>query len=498
MANVGGQLALLILGVLAVKLVFTHLGADALGMVLFTQTINVVLAGVLDLGVPSITVRELAAHAGDDPGYIRDLMRTASTLYWAAFAVAAVAMLVTAPWIATHWVHLTAMGAATAATIVRILGVAALTVIPRVLYVSVCRGLQRMVYNNAIDVGTGLLQQLGIVLILAGGGSLFMVIVWMAVTYCAALVVYVAVVTRLLGFVAVIPGWSTQVIRRNARFSVHMTAISALSVIHTFADRLTVSKFLSVATLGWYTFATSVVGRGALLTNAIADAAYPSLSGLFKRGEFAAMAAQYRRLQDLVCYLQVPLYAGVIYVSLPLFTALFGRPAAKALLLPVAVLCLGYWANGTLTMLYVQSLAVGRPELTSSLSLQAVLITVPVAIGSVAVFGLPGASLGFLSYHVFFYVAGVPIYCRECLHIPVLRWYRQVGTVLGLAGLTYGTGWVAADWIGDLQLPALAALYVAATIAFGLAAWRTSDPDLRVLVRRWLDRGPEGWQSHAA
>jgi O-antigen/teichoic acid export membrane protein len=497
LANLGGQLALLVLAVLAVKLVFSHLGPDALGMVLFVQTINVVLAGVLDLGVSSITIREVAAHADDDPGYVRDLLRTAATFYWSIFALAAVLMLVTAPWVAGHWVRLTTMDPGTAATVLRVLGVAALTVLPRALYISICRGLQRMVFNNAIEVGAGVLQQLGMVVILARGGSLLAVVIWMAATYAAAIVAYVVTVSRMLGAAAIVPGWSTRVIQRNARFSAHMMSISALGAIHTYVDKLVVSKLLPVASLGWYAFASSLVGRGALLTNAIADAAYPSLSDLVKRGQFAAMAAQYRRLQDVVCYLTVPLYAAVIYVSVPLFSVLFSSSVARALLLPVAILALGFYANGTLTIPYIYSLAMGKPEITSSLSLQALLLVVPITIASVALFGLTGAGLGFLSYHVFFYVAGVPRYCRECLRIAPSLWYAHAGKILALAAATYGLGFLAASQLGS-GLPALAAAFVVASIGFAGVGFRTIDPDLRATLSRALRRPPGRWLSNAA
>lgn len=495
-ANLGGQLALLIIAVLAAKLVYGRLGADALGLVLFVQTINVVLAGVLDLGVPSITIREVAAHATDDPDYVRDLVRTASTVYWAAFLVVAAALVLTAPWIAAHWIHLRSMSTAAATTVIQYLGVAALTLLPRMLYLSICRGLQRMLVNNAIDAVTSFAQQLGIVIILLSGGSLFSVVAWIAVTYLIAVAAYGVAIATELSPLALIPGWSGAVIRRNARFSGHMMLISGLTVAHSYIDRLTVSKLLSAASLGWYTFASSFVARGALLTNAIADAALPAFAELFRQGRRDAMAAQYWKLHDLVSFLTVPLYAGAIYISLPLFTALFGRSAANTLLLPVAILAAGYYANGTLSVLYVYSLAMGKPELTSRFSLGAVLITVPLTVVAVARLGLAGASLGFLAYHLLFYAVAIPAYCRACPGIPVARWYRQLLAVVGLAAATYGLAWIPAAAFG-LSLASLSVTYLVATTLFALVAIRMIGPELREAVTLLLGRpGPR--LSHAA
>jgi O-antigen/teichoic acid export membrane protein len=478
-ANLGGQLAVLVLGLVAARLIFSGLGQEALGIVLFVLTFNLVLAGILDFGFSSVTVREVAAHVEDDPGYVRDLVRTASSLYWATFAVAAGLLVLAAPWIATSWIHLQAMSPRDASAVMRVLGVAALTALPRALYVSLFRGLQRMAFNNGIDAAIGVLQQFGIVLIVLVGGGLFSVVVWLASTYGLQIVVYWLVLARVISPWALIPGWSGLVIRRNARFSAHMLSISWLAAVHTYADKLVVSKLLSVATFGWYTFATSIVARGALVTQAIGDAAYPSLSKLFKENKRPAMVAQYRALQDLVCFATFPLYAGIAYLTLPLLTAVFDRQVAVALLFPVAVLCLGYFMNGTLVMPYMYSLAVGKPQITSRLSLVAVFVVVPVTVAGVARFGVAGASLGYLSYHLFFYAVAVPRYCRDCLQVPTFSWYAQTGRVAVTGAVTYGLGWVVAWLTAGLAPIALAVAFVIASVTFSILAIRLVDPGLR-------------------
>jgi O-antigen/teichoic acid export membrane protein len=486
--NLGGQIAVLVLALVAARLVFSRLGQDALGLVLFVQTLNVVLAMVLDLGVSSVTVREVAAHADADPNYVRDLLRTASSLYWGAYAVMAGLLVIAAPWIATHWVHLHALDVGTASSVIRVLGVAALTALPRALYASIFRGLQRMVFNNVVDAGTLLLQQAGTVVIVIRGGGLFLVVLWLAATYALGIIAYWFLLFRVISLRALMPGWSEVVVRRNARFSAHMMSISWLAAIHTYVDRLAVSRLLTVATFGWYAFAAMVVGRGTLVAMAISDAAYPSLSNLFTQGNRPRMLAQYRALQDLICYATLPLYAGIAYLTLPLMTAVFNHQVASALLLPVAVLCLGYYMNGTLTLPYVYSLAVGKPQITSRLSFLAAFIVVPVAVVSIARFGVAGAGLGYLAYHLFFYAVGIPRYCRECLQLPASSWYRHVGVVLLAGAATYGTGFLIAWLAAGLGTAALIAAFIAASAIFAFIAVRLVDPGLRAAAARFLQQ----------
>ncbi len=490
-ANLGGQFILLVLGVVAVKLVYGRLGQDALGIVLFVQTLNLVLAGVLDLGVSSVTVREVAAHADDDAGYVRGLVRTASSLYWVVFALVAVALLLAAPWIVTHWLRLHVMDPATATGVIRLLGVAALTALPRALYTSLFRGLQRMTLSNGIDVATGLLQQVGTVVILARGGGLSLVVTWLAVGYVAAIIADVLVLRLFLGWSSLIPGWSASAVRRNLWFSAHMTFISAVGAILTYLDKLVVSALLPIATLGSYAFTSSLIARGAVVSTAVADAAYPSMSSLAHRDR-PALLAQYRTLQELVCFLTVPVFAGLALLSLPLLRAVFGATVAQTLLFPAVALCVGYYLNGTLMIPYLHSLAVGKPEITSHLSAMALIVVVPVTIGSVMAVGVTGAAFGYLAYKVFFYLVGVPRYCRECLRIPVLSWYGPVVRAVVLGVATYGVAAAVLALLKQVEWPAVSGAVIVASVVFALAAYRLVDPALREAVKN-LRRGKAPW-----
>ena len=186
--NLFGQGLVLILGFVAVKYIFRQLGEDALGVIYFTLTMNAVLCAALEMGISSTTVREVSAHFHDEPAYIKDLIRTASVFYWGAFGVMALMIYLTAPWLIEKWIHLSSLDADTAVYVFRILGISAMTALPRSLYASLFRGLQRMEFNNLVDVTMSGLQQFGAAIILAFGGSFFMVADWFALCFLIGLV----------------------------------------------------------------------------------------------------------------------------------------------------------------------------------------------------------------------------------------------------------------------------------------------------------------------
>ena len=194
--NLIGQLSTLLLGFIAVKYIIVQLGEDALGIIYFTTLMSSLLKVALDLGVSATANREISANYEKEPSYIRDLIRTGSLLYWGAYFFFAMVVYFAAPPIVKQWINLTTMDVDTAILVLRILGVTSLLVFPQLLYVNLFKGLQRMEYNNLIDLSFAAFRQLGTVVTLALGGSLFHVVYLHGLCYILTLLTYLVFLRR--------------------------------------------------------------------------------------------------------------------------------------------------------------------------------------------------------------------------------------------------------------------------------------------------------------
>lgn len=465
--NLAGQVVLSLLAILAIRVVFRQLGEEAVGLILFAQTVNLVLVSLLELGIVAITVREVAAYFSSDRRYVQDLLRTAAALYWGAYLVLGVALLLIAPIAVGHWIKLTTVSPASATLLIRILGLGSLLLLPRALYASLFRGLQRMAIVNVIEVGAICLQQLGILAIVAKGGSVTTVAVWIGVSYLASVVAYIAMAAVAVGWPALVPAYRAAVVRRNAHFALQMVTISTLGMVHSQSDKLAVSKLLPVGVLGTYAFASTLVGGVGRATLSVVQAAFPSFAALAQRQSRDVLMHQYRLLQAAVVYGTAPLFAAMAFAALPLFTFVFDRAVAAALVLPVAWLCVGFYMNGTLSVPYYFSLAVGKPEIAARQNLLALVVVLPVAVAATAHWGLSGAAFSWVFYHLFAYAYSVPRICRECLQVKTVTWYRQVGKAAILVAASYG---VAAALLLIGHRVATVGLLIAFTLASALYA----------------------------
>lgn len=485
--NFFGQGLVIGLGFVAMRFVFAQLGDDALGIIYFAVTLNSVLAAVMELGICSTTVREVSAHLDSEPDYVRDLIRTASSFYWTAYAVLALAIYLVAPTLVGQWVNLTTIDASTATMALRVLGIAGLVAIPRALYMSLFRGIQRMEFNNLIDVAFLALQQLGTIAIIALGGGLVPVVYWLAASFGLGVLFYLVVALRLFPPLAFVPGYSGAVVTRNLRYSRNMMSISLLSMVHLQADKLIVSKLLPLGYFGYYTLAYQTVARGgSLVTSAVVNAAFPSLSSLFGKGVRDGLMSQYGKLRDLIAYGTVPVFSGIAFFALPLFTFVFNAEIAHTLLVPVIFLCLGYYMNSALSLLHTFSLAVGVPEISAQANFLAIFIILPLTWWLISHFGLTGAGLSWVAYHVFAFAYTVPRICWRCLETSALAWYAHFFKVFALAMGTYGAAGLILVLLGATSLQALALAYVVGSSFFLPLAFSAMGPELRDTLVRLL------------
>jgi O-antigen/teichoic acid export membrane protein len=290
------------------------------------------------------------------------------------------------------------------------------------------------------------------------------------------------VAARMFGWQALWPRFDLAVVKRNLRFATLMMSNSLLALVHTSADKVVVSKLLPVADFGFYGFASATVGRAGFVTTSITQAAFPSLSSLFESGNRPELLRQYRKLQDLVCFGTLPVFAGICFAALPVYTYLFNPAVAGYLLVPTVLIALGSAMNSALNTPYVMSLAVGKPQIAARANVVALFVVLPVTVVLIASFGIVGAAASWVFYHLFLYAYMLPMVSRECLDMSPWMWYAHALRAFGLAFAAYGLSWLVIAVPGSFSVLALALAYLAGSAVFAAGAYFLIGPDLRDTV----------------
>jgi O-antigen/teichoic acid export membrane protein len=478
-----GQAGLLILWFAVVRTVFRGLGSEILGLLYFSVLVTSVTSSLGDVGISSTVVREVSSRLPAEPDHVRRLLKTFSLVYWGGFLALAAAMIIGAPMVARHWLKPQAVSAEETTRFLRILGVGALLALPRSLYTSVFRGMQRMDVSSLLDVGAAALQQVGALIVMRLGGGTSALFLWWGGSVALGVALSFALARRALPAGALVPGWYPDALSTSRRFTSGMFSLSLLSLVHTHLDKVVVGKLLPLGAFGFYGVAFSTVTKGTLPAAAVGQAAFPS---------FAAMSAADRSrhlwpLLEIVSFGTLPLFAAMPFFATPVLRFALDAGAAAELLLPIALLATAFYMNGALQPLSALALGAGRPDIAVRFNLYALAVGLPAMLLLVRAFGLVGAGLGWIVYHVLAYAYSVPRIFRECLGESPRRWYAHALGTLAVGLALYTVAFWGAQWMGG-GLGALTVAYVAATAAFAMAASHLMSEPTREQVRRALSR----------
>lgn len=484
--NIVGQSLVLILGFISVKYVYSQLGGDIVGIIYFAVMVNSILCMTLELGICSTTVREVSAHYETDSLYTQEFIRVFSSFYWILYVVFGVLIYLFAPVLVEKWLNLHHVDSATTEYALRVLLISSLLALPKSFYASIIRGLQRMKINNVIDAVTVGVQQIGIIIIILKGGNLIHVAYWIATTHLLSLIAFIVACARFFpSHKTLIPGYSRSIIERNLQYTAQMTVISLTALAYLQADKVILSKILPIDTFGYYYFAYSLVAKGALVTMAISHAVFPHVSNIYGTGDRNAMQKQYHKLQNMLCFLIVPVFAAISFASLPLFSYLFNEDIARTLLLPITLLCIGFYMTGTLTIPNNISFVVGKPNIVVRQNLLAIFMVLPVTFLSIRMWGMVGASLSNVVYSLFCYFYSIPRICDECIGMPAKKWHVHILRIYCLVGLTYGVAYIILNLINDFRVYSLLTAYGISTVLLLTGSYYLIGDELKRTIARF-------------
>jgi len=432
---------------------------------------NTVLRGILDMGLSYTTIREVSSHYQTETQYIKNLIRTFSFFYWVSYIIFGVFIFLLAPIFIDKWLVLKTIDSKTAIYAFRVLAIGAFIALPASFYSCLLRGIQRMEFNNLIDVAISSIQQFVIILVLVFGGNIFHVVWFYSSCYILKLFIYLFVSGYFFSISSLVPMFYLEVLKRNLRFATVMMSVSFISAVHTQADKIIISKLMPISIFGYYTFAYNNISKTLFVTSAIFQAAFPAFSSAVGSNDHLKLTHRYRKLQDLVCVGFVPIFAAIVYFTLPLFSYLLNENAAELLLLPITLLCLGFYMNGTLNFCHILAIAMGKPCISARQNIYALFIILPSMVLLVHYHGLSGAALSWIFYQIFGYIYGIRRIYRECLRIHVSDFYFFILKVFLLIAFSYGFLWVYLKIIKNFSIISLSVTYTVATIIFFIGGY---------------------------
>jgi O-antigen/teichoic acid export membrane protein len=480
------------LSLLLVPVYIRFLGVEAYGLVGFFLVLQNVTS-VLNLGLSTTTNREIAIRVADDQrrGETRDLLRTVESIYWPIGIAVGSIIFLAAPLIASRWLQSDTISTDVLQTAIALMGVTIALQWPYSMYESAMHGLQRFVEYNTIAAGMQIVR---------GVGAVLVVWLWPTIT---AFFIWQMLIGGVTAAVLAISTWKAMpegprpVIRlhlvTNAwRFAAGMMATVVLHTILVQADRIILSRVLSLESFGYYSVATMVATGLSYLMAPISLTVLPRFTELLAKGRHEELVRTYHLGAQLMTVLVAPVALVLSFFSYEVVTIWTRSPLiAERTSSLVPFLLFGILLYAMIDTPYMMQLAQGRTRLAVRTNLAAVIFYVPLLIFLVHRYGAIGAAISIFSlYAARFLVWGVVVHDNDTLRAEKWRWCLEDITYPTLAAAAVTTAArlllprsaFESSVVGVLLLGAIAAAAVAAA-ALAAPLTRARARDLLPMLR---------------
>lgn len=490
-ATAASRAYLLVLGLLALPVYRSMLGADAYGLVAIFVALQLWLQ-LLDLGLAATLARE-AALTMARVRTARSLRALASALERGFGAVVLAAGLATAglaPLVVEHWLTLGSVTPADAAYSVLLMTACVLLRLQADLYRGILSGFERLRWLALVNAAFGTVRLLGVLpCMLFWGASPVRFFLFQLIGYAVELVVVRTHAWRCMPrALAGEPAVDSRLLRSVLQFSLSMSLASAIWVLASQIDKLLLSGWLPLRDYGAYGLAVTAAGGVLLATGALAEALVPRITALQARGAVEELRTLYRAFTQWAVILACTA-AGVMACHAEAVLRVWTGDATLASdMAPVLRLyALGNAALALGSLPYYLQLASGRLRLHLIGTALMFVLLMPGVIWATPRYGPIGAAMVWLAVNLLYLVVWTAV--AHARFAPGLhaRWWRS--DVLPIAVLGFATAALTRLLPWPAERLAEAALLVPVSAAI-LAACACGSSVVRDTAGRFLKRQP--------
>jgi O-antigen/teichoic acid export membrane protein len=427
-ANFTGKIFVALLAILLVPVYIRYLGMESYGLVgFYTTLINAV--GILDLGLSTTLNREIArAKAVDtDTKTLRDLVFSMECIYWVIGLVVCAIIVVLSGFIASDWLKAEHIGYGTMRTSIMLMGFVVAVQWPLGFYHGGFMGLERQVEYNIITVVMMALRSLGAVAVLRFVSSTIEAFfIWQVAVNLVYVLWLRLSMWKYLSAVKIKPVFSWIELKKIWRFAAGMTGTAIVTFFLTQADKIVLSKILSLKDFAYYSLAFTVSSSLAIFIMPVTTAIFPKLSGLFAKGNEQGLTRIYHLSSRLVATIIIPVCLTIIFFTNEILqTWLKDANIVRHTVGLTKWLVMGSLFNALMMTPYLLTLAKGWTKFAFYQNLIAVIILFPTMIWLTYLYGGIGAAIVWLIVNAGALVISVPIIHNRILKGQTQHWYLK-------------------------------------------------------------------------
>lgn len=407
-ANLLSNVWLTALMLVLTPLYILFLGVESYGLIGFYLSWIAIL-GILDMGISATAVREIAwlTARPEEKGRIPVLLRSLEVVYWGVILILGVGILTGAWFSGAGWFHLKDLPPEVVRDVLMLMAVSLVVQVPSGLYIGGLMGLQRQVECSGLLALFGTVRGFGSIMVLwLISPDIRIFFLWHIVASVLQTGVMRWSLWRKVSQGEHPARFSIEMLRSIKGFAGTMMLITVLGIIMSQADKMILSRVISLEAFGFYMLAWTVASGLSRGVTPLIEAFYPQFTELVSIGDNEGLARQIRIASQLISALIIPPAALIVFLSKPILFAWLGSNLAAEGVAPIlAVMVVGtVFASCSfpaLSVLYSRK----RLRPVVAVNLICLVVLLPLLVLAVVYFGVMGAAFIWGLYGFFVYVA---------------------------------------------------------------------------------------------
>ncbi len=378
-ANFIGRFWSVLSNFLFIPLYIHYLGFESYSIISFTLVIAGLMA-MLDAGLTATLSREFARLDNTHNDKLQ-IFKTLETTYFIIIGISIAALYFYSEDVAAYWLNSSAIETDRISFFFKIISFDIGFQLLLRFYMGGLLGLEEQLKANLYQVGWGILRNGLVIIAIIFVSTLEMFFIWQTIsTIIFALLFRISLYKQFTGTYNFEFDFkfNKNIFKKIWRFAGGMLLISLVAALNTQMDKIAISKFLPIESLGYYTLAVSIAMGIVVVVNPISIALLPRFTALYSIGKNEEASKLFHKINLFVAILTFSMMANISFFSKELIWIWTGDiKLAENVYIYLPILAFSFSMLALQIIPYNISIANGYTKLNNILGLFSLIITLP-------------------------------------------------------------------------------------------------------------------------
>jgi O-antigen/teichoic acid export membrane protein len=425
-ANFSGNGFMAVINLLFIPVYLKYIGSEGYGLIGVFASIQSILY-ILDSGLSTTLNKELAGLSSgvSNKQKIVNLVKTLETIYWPVALLVGLTAVIISYFLATSWVQAKGLSEETVLHAFFILSITLVFQFPVGFYAGGLLGLQRHLLYNAVRVFFAIVKNAGAVLLLIYySNSVIVFFTWNFIITVLTVLCYRFLLRGLIAGDSLKAKFDSGELKRVAKFSGGMAAISLSAILMMQADKVVLSKTILLADFGYYTIAVTLGMAVLQIVGPVAQSFFPKFSYLASLNNLDQLKDTYHRCCQLVSIIVFPAsLILIIYTKEVLMLWTHNAVTVENTWHIAKLFSIGTALNAMTSILFSFTFALNWTRFAFYVSVVCALVVTPAIAFVTWIYGPPGAAFCWVILNALYLIFVPYVVHNKFLKGELFTWY---------------------------------------------------------------------------